>query len=192
VDVEQPAGLPSLEAAEALARDLLGALPDRWAHVQAVAARAAELTGAVASPVDQHVLVVSAWWHDLGYSPDLRRTGCHQIDGASYLASNGYPARICALVAHHSAAIFEAEERGLQAELNSWPSEDGPVADALWMADMTTGPRGERFDYSVRLAEILRRYPAESTVARAMRRAEPSVRQAIARTERRLKTGQAI
>jgi hypothetical protein len=55
------------------------------------------------------------------------------------------------------------------------------VADALWMADMTTGPRGERFDYPTRLEEILQRYEPDSVVARAMTRAA-----AIRRTEARL------
>ncbi|HTF50233.1 MAG TPA: hypothetical protein VK735_22575 [Pseudonocardia sp.] len=89
------------------------------------------------------MLVVAAWWHDLGYAPALHVTGLHQLDGARYLAGQGYPQRLCALVAHHSAATFEAEERGLLAELNEWPREESPLADALWAADMTTGPAGE-------------------------------------------------
>jgi hypothetical protein len=30
-----------------------------------------------------------------------------------FAAGEGYPHRLCALVAHHSAAMLEAEERGL-------------------------------------------------------------------------------
>jgi len=45
-----------------------------------------------------------------------------------------------------SRATFEAEERGLADELAAWPREESAVADALWMADMTTGPRGEAVD----------------------------------------------
>ena len=121
------------------------------------------------------MLVVAAWWHDLGYAPALRETGCHQIDGARYLAREGYPERLVALVAHHSAATCEAEERGLLAELQAWPREESPVADALWMADMTTGPRGEELAYDERLSEILTRYQRTSIVGRAMlRRSRPS------------------
>ena len=40
-------GMPSVEAAEELARRLLGPLGNRWAHTQAVAARADGLTPAV-------------------------------------------------------------------------------------------------------------------------------------------------
>jgi hypothetical protein len=68
-----------------------------------VAARAEELAGAV-PPADRELLVVAAWWHDLGYAPDLVQTGFHPIDGALYLAAKGHSPRLCGLVAHHSAA----------------------------------------------------------------------------------------
>jgi HD superfamily phosphodiesterase len=178
--------MPSVEAAEHLARELLEPLGNRWLHTQAVAGRADGLTRAVTPAEDRPVLVVAAWWHDLGYAPCLRDTGCHQIDGARYLERAGYPQRLVGLVAHHSAATCEAEERGLLAELEVWPREDSPVADALCMADMTTGPRGEELAYDERLSEILARYERESVVGRAMLRAEPAIRAAIARTRQRM------
>lgn len=177
--------VPTVVEAQELAGELLAPLDDRWMHVQAVAARAEDVAAAVAED-ERRLLVVAAWWHDLGYSPELRRTGAHQIDGARYLREQGYPDRLCALVAHHSAAMCEAEERGLLDELSAWPREESAVADALWVADMTTGPRGEPLNYSDRLTEILIRYPADSVVARAMRRAEPSIQAAIERTQQRL------
>jgi hypothetical protein len=63
----------------------------------------------------------------------------HQVGGATYLVARSYPDRLCALVAHHSAATFEAAERSL--------------LDAMkrWAADMTTGPRGAEVDYATRL-----------------------------------------
>ena len=97
--------------------------------------------------------MVAAYWHDLGYAPELVVTGFHPLDGTRFLAREGYPARLCALVAHHSAATFEAEERCLVDELAAWPREESAVADALWTADMTTGPRGEAVDYPDRLAD---------------------------------------
>lgn len=154
-------------------------------HTQRVAARAETLVPAV-SEEDRQLLVVAAWWHDLGYSPELSSTGLHQLDGARYLTAAGYPERLCALVAHHSAAPFEAEERGMAGVLDEWPREESPVADALWMADMTTGPRGEDLDYPDRLDEILRRYSPDSVVARAMKRARPEIEAAISRTRARL------
>jgi hypothetical protein len=136
--------------------------------------------------------VVSAWWHDLGYADSLRDTGCHQIDGARFLRREGYPERLVALVAHHSAATCEAEERGHLADLEEWPREESPAADALWMADMTTGPRGEELAYSDRLSEILSRYERDSVVGRSMLRAEPAIRAAIDRTRQRMQDAYTI
>jgi len=165
---------------------LLAPLGARWRHTQGVASRAEELVRTVAEE-DGDLLVVAAWWHDLGYASSLAVTRFHPLDGARYLAEQGYAQRLCALVAHHSAATFEAEERGLADELAEWPREESAVADALWTADMTTGPRGEHVDYSARLGEILSRYGDDSIVGRAMSRARPEIEAAIARTEARLR-----
>lgn len=179
-------GLPSIQAAADLARELLEPLGDRWVHTQAVAARADALNSAVTPMEDRPVLLVAALWHDLGYAASLRETGCHQVDGARYLEREGYPKRLVGLVAHHSAATSEAAERGLLAELEAWPRENSSAADALWTADMTTGPRGENLTYDERLSEILTRYERESVVGRAMLRAEPAIRAAIERTRQRM------
>ena len=99
--------------AEDLARTLLeDTLPRRWAHVQGVAARARSL--AAAFPADKELLEAAAWLHDIGYLPELARTGMHGLDGACYLrdVQHANP-MLCRLVAHHSCAIIEAEERGL-------------------------------------------------------------------------------
>jgi hypothetical protein len=180
--------VPSGSEAAALAGDLLSSMPDRWLHTQAVAARTDELANAVPE-ADWELLRVAAWWHDLGYAPPLAETGFHPLDGARFLDREGYSPRLCALIAHHSGASFEAEERGLGSELSRWPREEGAVADALWMADMTTGPRGERLDYEDRLAEILSRYEPGSPVARAMTRARPAIEAAITRARERLAAG---
>lgn len=175
----------SIDAAERLARELLEPLGDRWRHTQGVAARASGLADAVPDD-DRELLVIAAWLHDVGYAPVLAKVRFHPIDGARFLTGRGADRRLCALIAHHSAAAVEAEERGLIAELATWECEKGPVADALWMADMTTGPRGEQFSYADRLAEILSRYQPESPVARAMKRARPEVERAINDTRGRL------
>jgi hypothetical protein len=146
----------------------------------------AEVLSLTVTEDEREMLIVAAWWHDLGYAPELRATGMHQLDGARHLANSGYSNRLCALVAHHSAATFEAEERGLLGELQLWPREESPLADALWTADMTTGPTGKRVDYLHRFEEILSRYPTESVVARAMTRARPAIEAAISRTRARL------
>jgi len=175
---------PGPAFAAVLAEELLAPLGDRYRHTRQVAARAEDLAPAVPAG-DRDLLVVAAWWHDLGYAPGLVQTGFHPIDGARYLAANGHSPRLCALVAHHSAATFEARQRGLTEELAGWPREESALADALWTADMTTGPRGEVLQYHERLAEIFYRYGEDSIVGRAMANARPSIEVAIERTEQR-------
>ena len=136
---------PDPAEAERLVEPLLSPLGDRWLHTRAVAARASELSPAVPD-VDRDLLVTAAWLHDIGYAESVAATGFHPLDGARYLSSVGYPARLCALDAHHSSAACEAEERELLAALEEWPREESDVADALWTADMTTGPSGQRLD----------------------------------------------
>src|SRR5664280_3268255 len=103
---------------------LLGA---RWLHVQAVAARAAELAQSVPAP-DRSLLIAAAWLHDIGYAPDIVATDFHALDGARFLRNEGWDARVCVLVAHHSCARFEAEERGIESALEAWPCEEGTIA----------------------------------------------------------------
>lgn len=160
----------------AIARDLaarklqVAGLENRWAHTQAVAARAEQLSVTV-DVDDRPLLVAAAWLHDIGYAPDLRVTGFHPLDGAQFLRDL-MPTRIAALVAHHSGARFEAAERGrgLVDRLDAWPLEDSPVMDALITADLTTGPTGEPMTYAQRVAEICHRYPAEHVVHRTWQR----------------------
>src|SRR5215470_16660989 len=113
---------PDVKAARAWAEVLIGGLGDRWAHTNGVARRAEELSVAVAS-AEREPLIVAAWLHDVGYSPDLRVTGFHPLDGATYLQQQGWPDRVCALVAHHSGARFFARVLGLGQALNRYPYE---------------------------------------------------------------------
>jgi len=173
--------------AATLAQRLLDApeLADRWTHVQAVAKRAADLAPTV-DVADRELLVAAAWLHDVGYAPALRATGMHSIDGARYLLRQGYPMRLAALVAHHTGARFEAVERQLVYEIDDFPLERGSVTDALATADLTTGPQGQPMTFQGRLAEILRRYPVDSPVHKAMRRARRTLAAQVRRTTNRL------
>jgi len=173
--------------AHALAeRALSDALPRRWRHVQAVAGRAEEV--AAIPLVDGATLVAAAWLHDIGYAPELVSSGFHPLDGARYLRRLGtVPDRIVCLVAHHSCAVVEADERGLSAELVAeFANEESPTADALWYADMTTGPDGQQFGVRERLAEIRLRYGAGHVVTRFVDRAENEIVAAVERTDVRL------
>ena len=129
-----------VSGARELAFRLLHGDPDRWLHVQAVAARAGELRPAVAA-ADGALLVTAAWLHDIGYAPALRETGFHPLDGARYLERIGYP-REAALVAHHSGARFVAEVRGLVEQLAGFAFVEDALTDALTYADQTVGRAG--------------------------------------------------
>ncbi|MFD3310184.1 HD domain-containing protein [Streptomyces sp. NPDC058694] len=180
-----PSALDTPQGAAELAESLLPPLGNRWLHTQAVAARAREAAVAV-SEEDRDLLVAAAWLHDIGYAPELRDTGFHPLDGARFLEAHGAPSRLVRLVAHHSGATYEAEQRGLTAELAVYEREDSPVLDALIFADMTTGPAGQTFEFDRRIDEILDRYEAGSEVHTAISKARPYLGTAVERTLARL------
>jgi len=170
--------------AEALARNLLEeALPRRWAHVQGVAARARSL--APAFTADRELLEAAAWLHDIGYLPELARTGLHALDGARYLSDVQHATpMLCRLVAHHSCAVIEAEERDLADVLRrEFQPPPQPLADALTFCDMTTSPDGEPVNVDRRLAEILHRYGTGHLVSRSIRRATPMILRAVSQVQ---------
>ncbi|MEV4646281.1 HD domain-containing protein [Saccharopolyspora sp. NPDC049357] len=172
------------QAAET-AEHFVAPLGRRWEHVQAVAARASELSGAV-PPQDRDTLVAAAWLHDIGYAPEIGHTKFHPLDGARYLREQEWPEVIVNLVAHHSGARFEAVERGMSDELAEFPFEDSALLDALVMADLTTGPAGQRLAYDERIGEIFSRYAPEDPVHRTWVKARPVMAEAVQRTEQRL------
>ncbi|MFI6860021.1 HD domain-containing protein [Streptomyces sp. NPDC050421] len=165
-------------------KELSGVLPRRWAHSQGVAARAAGLGPVLAG--DAELLVSAAVLHDVGYAPRLTATGFHPLDGARFLRDeHGADERLVRLVANHSFALLEAEERGLAEVLvREFPvPEEARLVDALVYCDMTTTPDGERTTAAERVAEIARRYGADSLVGRFILRAEPAIVTAVERVE---------
>ncbi|MFI7573906.1 HD domain-containing protein [Micromonospora sp. NPDC049497] len=176
-----------MSAAKGLAEGKLAtSLPRRWEHVKAVADKAPGIAP-ILGPDERPLLVAAAWLHDIGYAPDIVETGSHALDGARWLRSEGCCVRLAALVAHHSCALFEAEERGLAAELRTgFADEETELRDALWYADMTTGPDGQALNVHDRLAEVRARYGPEHLVTRFWARAEPTLLAAVRRTEKRL------
>lgn len=168
-----------------LAHDELdGPLPRRWAHSRGVTARAALLASVVAE--DSGLLGAAAVLHDIGYAPRLVVTGFHPLDGARFLRDeHGADPQVTRLVANHSFALLEAEERGLRDVLEAeFPLlEDRLLVDALVYCDMTTTPDGEPTTAQERVAEIVSRYGADSVVGRFIRRAAPEIFAAVERVE---------
>src|ERR1700684_1219936 len=139
-------------AAEQARKLLEVPLPRRWAHVQGVAAQARSLAPILGDDAD--LLEAAAWLHDIGYSPELTDTGFHPLDGARYLRDVHHADQlVCRLVAHHTCAIIEAEERGLADALSSEFEPVGPLlTNALTYCDLTTSPDGEPVLADQRLA----------------------------------------
>lgn len=169
------ADLPA--AAEHAMATVLAADAQRRRHSAAVA-RTARAVATGLPFRDRRALVAAAYLHDVGRSPAIEVTGHHGLDGALYL-HNHFPARVVALVAHHSEARWEAELRGLAAELAVFAREETIVADALTYADMTTGPGGEPMSLGARVAEIKRRYGTGHLLSRSVDLALPHLKAAV-------------
>lgn len=168
-----------------LAEHHLADAPRRLAHVRAVAGLAQWLADEL--QLSAPVLVSAAWLHDVGYAAAISRTGFHPLDGARYLRAAGSDKRVVNLVAHHSLALVEAEERGADRELlTEFPLDPSLPHDALCYCDMTTGPDGQRMTVHERLAEIRVRYGPGDVVTRFIDRAEPQIVASVERVEAQL------
>jgi hypothetical protein len=173
--------------AEDVARSLLEEpLPRRWAHVQGVADAARGLSPILGE--DAELLAAAAMLHDIGYSPSLQDSGFHPLDGARYLRDVEHAdTMLCRLVAHHSGAIVEAEEYGLDSVLaREFKPAPRTLGDALTYCDMTTGPDGQRLTVDHRLADIRARYGSAHPVSRAIARSAPHLTAATHRVARKL------
>jgi HD superfamily phosphodiesterase len=171
-------------AAEIARKLLEKPLPRRWAHTQGVARRARCLATVLGEDAD--LLEAAAWLHDAGYSPDLVVTGFHPLDGARYLRDVEHADdRLCGLVAHHSCAVNEAEERGLvRVLMREFYPADQFLSDALTYCDMTTTPDGHPIEVEDRLTEIQSRYGEGHLVARSIRRSSPHIVGSVRAIER--------
>src|SRR2546421_6814818 len=124
--------------AEAQARSLLSPLGERWLHTKGVVESAQEV-GKAFNEEGRVLLIAAAYLHDIGYAPSLHRTDFHPLDGAHYLLAHKQY-RLASLVAYHSEAQYEANLRGLTAELEKIPQEHSALAEPLTYCDMITGP----------------------------------------------------
>jgi hypothetical protein len=83
--------------------------------------------------------------------------------------------RLAGLVAHHSGAKTEADERGLIGELAEFEDERSAVSRALTYCDLTTDSEGQSVEPVERLAEIRRRYGSAAPEARALERSRSAL-----------------
>jgi len=147
---------------------LLAPLGQRWAHTLGVVERVRTFADRLTTS-EFNALVAAAYAHDVGYAPALARTGFHALDGARFLRSAGWE-RVACLVAHHSGAHAEAEERGLLDALELFPEERSLVADVLTYCDLTTAPDGSAISAPERLSDVATRFGDDHPVGHAVRR----------------------
>lgn len=174
----------SLDNARDLAEELVGGMMPRWRHLSRVGQTAEWLSDW--SPVVSETVTTAAWLHDVGYAAGLARTGFHALDGARELSRRGAPSGVVALVAHHTGARYEAEERGLLDEWLQLPRPDGELRDVLTMIDLSVGPTGRAVLERDRVAEILSRYGDDHPVYRAVSRSAPELVASSLRAKRLL------
>ena len=188
MDRDRVSGMTIQDQARALAEPKLAhALPQRWRHVQAVGRKAEKLSGLPG--VSGDLLIAAAWLHDIGYAPDLIKTGFHPLDGARFLRNADWNDRLVPLVAHHSCAVHEAYVRGLDHELLvEFKQERSATYDALVYCDLTTSPYGQTITYIERMAEIQRRYGSGHEVTRAVDLARVDLAACCQRTLSRMST----
>jgi len=165
----------SSSSARSAAESLLSGMGRRWRHVQGVGAAADRLASELHVGAAGDVVRAAAWLHDIGYAPPLVDTGFHPVDGARFLRAHGVPELVVSLVAYHTGAVFEAEQRGLADELAAFAEPPSELLDVVTFADLTTGPNGAEMSVTQRLSEILVRYPEDSPVHRAVTASSPSL-----------------
>jgi hypothetical protein len=131
-----------------------------------VVERAREVAG-VLEAEDAELLIAAAYGHDVGYAPELVRTGFHPLDGARFVRDHGFE-RLAGLVAYHCASEAEAAERGLLSELREFEDDRSLVSRALVYCDLGTDPDGQPTTPMDRLKEIRERYDATGPEVRAL------------------------
>lgn len=143
-------------------------LPRRFRHTVAVAERAQQLSTRLLPPQRAEAVVASAWLHDIGYATELVDTGFHPIDGARFLTKDEALESLVGLVAHHTGAVFEARERGLDDQLETYPVPNAAELAILNSADLSSGPDGGTLGPGDRIKEVLARYASDHPVHRAI------------------------
>jgi hypothetical protein len=162
-----------------LAEERISGMGRRWAHLSRVGQTAEDL--AERSPLVTPALVCAAWLHDVGYAPGIVVSGLHPLDGATFLSRLDVPCAIVNLVAFHTGARYEAEERGLADQLEAFAQPVAEELDVLTMIDLATAPDGSPTLDTDRLTEILSRYKDGHPVNRAIRRSRSELLASSAR-----------
>jgi hypothetical protein len=156
-----PSISPLVREAQTLAQALLTHDPGRLQHVRGAGLVAGKAAGAL-SIDEPEMLIAAAWLHDIGYARHIARTGFHPVDGALFLAREGWPEQVVFLVAHHSHAAVLAPYYGVQHHMALLEHVHGHADDILTFSDLRAGPDGLGADPRDRVDDMRRRH-AERT-----------------------------
>ena len=173
------ASMWTIEDSRRLAEEYVSGMGCRWDHLSRVGRTAEDL--AERSEIVTETVVCAAWLHDVGYAPGVADSGFHPLDGAIFLSALGVPPEIVGLVAFHTGALYEAEERGLAEQLAAFGQPAADDLDLLTMIDLGTAPDGTPILDTDRIAEILSRYDDAHPVHRAVRRSQAGLLASSAR-----------
>jgi HD domain len=161
-------------------RAVFAGQPSRFEHVHTVWVRACELRLLGLDWYDDaraERLELAALLHDVGRALDPDDTEPHGFVGARFLDGLGLH-DVAPLVAHHSAARFEAELRGMT-HLDDWRVAEPGLLHLLTLLDRTTDGRGRRVGLLERRADIERRHGRHSRQARNFDASLPAVDAAL-------------
>ena len=100
-----------------------------------------------------------------------------------FLRESGCSERLCALVAHHSAAEIEADFFGCSTDLEAFADERSLTRDLLWYCDMSVGPQGTPVSFMERMDDVRTRYLADDYVIRALDASMPERVGAVTRAQ---------
>ena len=165
-----PSISPLVRDAQTMAQTLLADDQDRLRHVRGAGLVASMAAGALR--LDQPELVVAAaWLHDIGYAPAIARTGFHPLDGALFLAHEGWPEEVVFLVAHHSHAAVVAPYYGVEPHMALFEHLPGLADDVITFSDLRAGPNGLGADPRDRVKDMRRRHVDRTFVPEGIREA---------------------
>ena len=133
--------------------------PDRGWHSRVVWQRVVSWRLGEAAGLDAEqvrTLELAAVLHDIGRAIDPLDLEPHGFVGARFLDDLGLH-DLAPLVAHHSGALLEAAERGLQ-HLDQWQPADERLQSLLDLADRTVDSRGTMVSLGERRADLVERW----------------------------------
>jgi HAD superfamily hydrolase (TIGR01484 family) len=154
--------------------------PARLRHMRDAASVAQDVAdlGGVAPDVCRQ-LETAALAHDLGYAPQLQRTGYHPLDGALFLEECGEDPLVVEAVLRHSRAGLRSD---LPPAVQQVYGQRPPRPEATWLVDAVTwcdwraAGIGGRVGLGARLQDILQRHSGDEAKARRARALVAAVR----------------